>query len=49
MADHIPGLRQAEIPRMVHVRQTFPKDLVADLPAAILAEMTTLFPKQQRR
>eukprot|EP01044_Picomonas_judraskeda_P033694 COSAG03_NODE_13621_length_495_cov_0.777778_1_plen_126_part_01 len=49
MAGHIEGLRQAEIPNMVHVRQTFRQDRVADLPAAVAAEMATLFPKQQRR
>ena len=49
MAGHIEGLRQAEIPKMVHVRQTFRQDRVGDLAAAVEAEMTTLFPKQQRR
>jgi hypothetical protein len=49
MAGHIEGLRQAEIPNMVHVRQTFRKDHVADLAAAVETEMNTLFPKQQRR
>ena len=49
MSGHIAGLRQAEIPKMVHVRQTFPRTNVPDLDAAVAAEMNVLFPKQQRR
>ena len=41
----IPGLRQAEIPKVVHVRQTFPSEHLADVPAATAEALAQLWPQ----
>eukprot|EP01052_Picozoa_sp_SAG31_P015679 SAG31_NODE_1014_length_10366_cov_2.357129_9_plen_211_part_00 len=41
----IPGLRQAEIPKLVHVRQAFPSEHLVDVPASATEALAWLWPE----